>query len=161
MQFEVDGVAYQARNMDAFTQWDVLSLLMPLLSSGIVELLPLIDVVKERGLASLVDLPREELLARLPTVAREFAKIAPADRRFLISSCLSLCERKIPGQNMGWAPVWNGAAGRAMFDDINNDFWLMGRIAFGVLQHTPSFARFFPAAPWVSSAGGAFVNSIQ
>ncbi len=145
-QFEVDGVAYQARPMDAFTQWDILALLMPLLQAGLVELLPLVDLAKERGLASLADLPREELLAHTQEVSREFAKMKPEDRRFLISSCLSLCERKIPGANQGWAPVWNAAANRAMFDEINHDFWLMGRIAFGVLQSTPSFARFFPAA---------------
>jgi len=142
-EFEVDGVQYKCRNMGAFDQMDILTKLSPLLASGIVELLPLLAIVKELGLASIADLPKEEIIARAPGIARELAKMSSADRHFIVESCLSLCERKVSADR--WAPVWAVGAGRAMFDDINNDFWVMVRVAFGVLSHTPSFMRFFPA----------------
>jgi len=141
MEFEVDGVAYRVTKMDVFTQMDVLTKTSPLLAAGFVELLQLIELAKERGLASLADLPIPDLLSMAPNVARELSKMAPADQRFVVTTCLSFCERRT-GDGKSWSKVWS--AGGSMYDEITADLSRMLRIVWQVYNRT--FARFFPVA---------------
>lgn len=150
MQFTIDGVAYKARPMDAFTQMDIVSLLSPLVAAGGAELIPWLKEMRETAKAKaleaavagsdplaaaadgLLETDPAEALKHFGGLTRELAKMSSEDRRTIIASCLSLVDKQIKeGQ---WAPVWNVAASRAADDKINNNLWLMVRIAFEVIK---------------------------
>ena len=140
-EFEIDGRAYKVRSMDCFAQLAILAKVSPLLASGFGEIVAFVVAMRKEGIANLGNVPMERAAALLPPVARELAKMSDQDRREVIGACLDVVERKTDvGQ--GWAKIWNVAAGRAMFDDINNDLLLTLRIALNVFQGT--FRRFFP-----------------
>lgn len=143
MEFRVGEFIYKARRMDAFTQMDVISRLSPLMASGFGEIVPLLHELRKEGLTNFADLPMDRLGSIAAPVARELAKMPDEDRHFVVKSCLDLCDRKRDGDER-WAKVWSPQAGRAMFDDINNDISVMMRIVVGVLQGT--FESFLPAS---------------
>jgi len=151
MEFRIGEFTYKARRMDAFTQMSVISRLSPLLASGFGEIIPLMHKLREEGIANIADMPLDRLGAIATPVARELAKMSDDDRKFIISACLDLCDRKPDGDER-WAKVWNPQAGRAMFDDINNDVSILLRIVLGVLQGTCE--SFLPAS-LSGSLGGA------
>ena len=130
--------------MDAFTQFDVLAKVSPLLASGFGEIVPFFIEMRKEGFTSIADVPMQRAAQLLGPVSRELAKMPSDDRRFVMAACLGLCERKAISDQLGWAPIWNAQVGRAMFDDINNNMMVMLRIALAVIQGT--FADFFPAS---------------
>jgi hypothetical protein len=147
MEFTIDGVAYKARPMNAFTQADIVSLLSPVIAAGGAEIIPWLREMREAALAGgaggLLDANPAEALKHFGGLARELAKMKSEDRRFILSTCLELVDRQIKeGQ---WAPIWVPAAGRAADDKINNSLWLMVRIAFHVIQGT--LFPFFSVGP--------------
>jgi hypothetical protein len=129
--------------MDAFTQFDVIAKVSPLLASGFSEIVPFFIELRKEGIGSIADVPMQRAAQLFGPVSRELAKMPPEDRRYIMGACLGICERKQDGQQ-GFAPIWSDQAGRAIFDDINNNISVMLRIAVAVIQGT--FADFFPAS---------------
>jgi hypothetical protein len=138
MEFTIDGVAYKARPMDAFTQADVVSILSPIVAAGGAELVPWLKEMRATaaagGAGSLLDANPAEALKYFGGLTRELAKMSPADRRFVLSACLALVDKQISPTS--WAPIWIAAAGQAAEKDLQNNLWLMVRIAFAVIQKT-------------------------
>jgi hypothetical protein len=144
--------------MDAFTQMALVSKISPLLASGFGEAIPIVVSLRKEGMKNLADMPLEKLAAILTPVSRELAKMTNDDRLYIIGTCLNLCDRKHDGEQ-SFTKVWNDTAGRAMFDDINNDLSLMLRIVIGVLQVT--FSSFFPESLSGSFGKASNQSSIQ
>lgn len=137
----------------------IISRISPLLASGFGELAPLLVDMRRNGIGNLAEISLAQLGAIATPVARELARMSDADRKFIIGVCLATVDRKRDGEH-GWAKVWSSEAGISMFDDINNDFSVMLRIALGVFQET--FSGFLPAS--LSNSNGANLaasNSIQ
>jgi hypothetical protein len=136
MQFFIDGVTYKARQMDIFTQMDIVSLLSPLIMVGGAEIVPWLKEMREaaitNGAAGLLDADPTEALKHFGGLTRELAKMSSEDRKTIISACLSHVDRQIKeGQ---WAPVWVPAARMAAFPELNTNLWLTVRIAFEVIK---------------------------
>ena len=144
IEFRVGDYAYKSRHMDVFTQLDILAKLTPLLAAGFVEVVGIFLLLRERGVA-IEDAPLTEAAKLVRPVAAELSRMSQEDRRYIIASCLSVCERQSSGQQ-AWAPIWNTAAGMAMHQDINSDVSVVLRIALGVIDGT--FRRFFPESVW-------------
>ena len=134
-EFRVGTFTYRARSMDAFTQMSVAAKISPLVASGFAELLPFALKLAKTGVKNVADLPMKEATAMFAPVARELAKMPEEDRRFVISSCLSLCERQKDGAN-SWEPIWNHAAHISQQRDIQEDAVIMLRITIGVIHGT-------------------------
>ena len=144
LEFRVEKCTYRVqRPMDAFTQFDLIAKVSPLLASGFGEFVPFFIAMRKEGIAKIGDIPMDRMAKLVGPIARELAKMPTEDRHFVLASCLSICDRKQDGPTF-WAPVWNPQAGRSMFDDINNDISVMLRIALAVFQGT--FSNFFPAS---------------
>ena len=140
--FRVGSSTYRVgRPMDAFTQLAVIARVSPLFASGFGEIIPLVISLRQQGINNIADAPLEKLSSVATPVARELAKMPDADRQFVLSSCLDLCERQEDGKQV-WSKVWSSSAGRSMHQDINDDLGLMLRITLGVFQGT--FSSFFP-----------------
>jgi hypothetical protein len=101
--------------MDAFTQADVVSIISPLLAAGGSEITPFLQEARKEAAAraqqaiangkdakagvlnAVLDLPIDEALRRLGPLTHELAKMKPEDRRFVISACMSLVDKRIGG----------------------------------------------------------------
>jgi hypothetical protein len=160
MEFRVGDCVYrQTSRINAFDQIEIIAKISPLLASGFGELAPLLVQMRQQGVGNLAETSLEQLGHIATPVARELAKMSAGDRRFIIGTCLATVERKRDGE-IGWAKVWSADAGRSMFDDINNDFTVMLRIALGVFQET--FGGFLPAGlSSLTGANPAASHSIQ
>jgi hypothetical protein len=147
MQFVIDGVAYKAKQMDGFTQMDIVSLLAPLVAAGGAELIPWLKEMRDTalmgGAPGLLDADPAEALKHFGGLTRELAKMSSEDRRTILTACLTLVQRQIKeGQ---WADVWIPAARQAAYPELNNNLWLMVRIAFEVIKG--QLFPFFSASP--------------
>ena len=142
-EFTIEGRAYKARRLDPFAQFDMLAKVSPLMAAGFGEFLAFIVHMRQEGLANLEDAPLDKMAGILAPIARELAKMSDSDRREVIGACLGQCERQSENR-LGWEKIWNQAAGRAMFEDINDDALLMLKISYEVFKG--NFARFFPAS---------------
>ena len=136
-EFHIGEYTYRAKSMDAFTQMSVTAKISPLIASGFAELLPFAVKLRKDGIKNIADLPLKEAAAMLGPVAREMVKMPDEDRRYVISACLSLCERNKDGAQ-GWEPIWNHAAVISNQSDIQSDMILMLRITIGVIHGTLS-----------------------
>lgn len=142
MEFRIGDCVYrQTSKINAKTQLKIISKISPLLASGFGELAPLLVQLKREGVASLAEMSLSHLGQIATPVARELANMPDEDRDFIIGACIATVERKRDGE-IGWAKVWSADAGRAMFDDVNDDFTVMLRITLGVFQET--FSSFLP-----------------
>jgi hypothetical protein len=147
MQFVIDGVAYKAKQMDIFTQMDIVSLLSPLVALGGSEIIPWLKETRETvlvgGAAGLLDSDIGDALKHFGGLTRELAKMPSEDRRTILTSCLTLVDRQIKeGQ---WAPVWIPAARQAAYPELNNNLWLAVRISFEVIKG--QLLPFFTVSP--------------
>lgn len=150
MDFRVGDYTYhQMTKIDALTQWDMIAIVSPLLATGVGKLVPILAQMRQQGITNIAEASMDQLSEVATPVARELARMSRADRHFLISTCLMTLERKKDGE-AGWAKVWSVEAGRSMFDDINNDFSIMIRVALGVFQGT--FQSFLPSGLLRSTA---------
>ena len=144
MEFHIGDCTYrQTSKINGKTQMKILAKISPLLASGFGELAPLLVSLKRDGVRNIAEVSLMQLGQIATPVARELAKMPDEDRDYIINACLSTVSRKRDGE-IGWAAIWSSDANRAMFNDINNDFSLMLRIALGVFQET--FGPFLPAS---------------
>ena len=141
IEFRVDGFIYKAKRMDPFVQLALLAKISPLMAAGFVEVVTLIFKVKRDGFKSIVDAPKEDILKVIGPVAEQLSKMPDADRRYVIESCMDVCDRCKEGEDQ-FVKIWNQSAQRSMFQDIDEDISVILKITLGVIDGT--FARFFP-----------------
>ncbi|MCX5495368.1 hypothetical protein OSH11_11670 [Kaistia dalseonensis] len=142
-EFEVAGVQYNSRKMDAFQQFHVARKLAPAVAPFMKAIGPMLvaSQAAETQPAALVEslLPLMQAISDMPA----------DDCDFIVQSCLSVVSRKQAGGG-GWAPVWNKDAKVFMFDDI--DMTAMLAIAAQVIrENVGSFSRALPSV--LSTAG--------
>lgn len=157
MDFRVNDCTYRMTSrLNAKTQFSILQKISPLLASGFGQLAPLLIQLKQEGVANVAEMTLAQLSQIATPVARELAAMSDADRDYILGTLLSVVERKRDGE-IGWAKVWSPEVGRSMFDDVNNDFTVMLRIALGVFQET--FSAFLPAS--LSNLTGSKVAALR
>ena len=141
-EFTIAGQAYRAGPMDGMTQLHVLRRLGPIMGAfrGLAAVVP---VTPEPAAASdpagaLAALPAAlpaaalspETMAVMAPVMEAFSRMPDEDVDFVLGATLGLVRRQEKG-DAGWAAVWNPAAKRPMFADMNA--MAMISIAFNVL----------------------------
>jgi hypothetical protein len=129
------------RKMSALRQFDVAAKIGPLLASGIGEFVPLFMQLRREGFKSVTDIPLDRFGQIITPVARELSRMTNEDRRFLVSACLDVVDRKEDGKD-GWGRVWNAEANVAMFQDVESDLSVLIRLVLFSLQET--LGAFFP-----------------
>lgn len=138
-QFEINGVSYQARRIPAMQQMNLSARLLPVVSS-LIALRG--DAEKTEDGEAVVKF--EQLAA---PIANAIAAMSDADREFIISTCLSVVQRKKAGDT-GYISIWNAAAKAPQFDDI--DMLTMIMIAWNVIA--ADLGPFMSALPSASLA---------
>ena len=140
-EFELDGISYRSKKLDAFVQLNVARRLMPLVSSF-------------KDAAEVMDQGERPagVLDALEPIALAVAGLKDDDVNYIVAACLTAVDRQ---SGPGWQQVWNKAAGRAQFEDIQTNGYLMIRIAVEVIKDNVS--NFFPGLLSASS-GGAGVS---
>lgn len=139
--FEVGGHTYRAGKLDAFRQFHVVRRMAPVLSS-FSEITRAASAAQSGDPAAII-----EAVSPLLNVVAQM----PDDHvNYVLGTCLSICQRKMPGDT-GWARVWNADAQRPQFDDI--DMMVMVQIVAMVLS--AELSGFFRGLPSTSSAMAA------
>lgn len=134
-EFEVDGKQYRlVRKLDAFSQLHVARKLAPLL----VSLTPTPEMrqrlqAEAQARANGDDRPMVDMAEMMLPVIEGLAEMKSEDVDFISSTCLSVVSRN---QGTGWTPVWNAAAKRMQFEDI--DGMALLQITFQVIQENLS-----------------------
>lgn len=131
--FEIDGKQYRTvRRLDAKAQLHLVRKLAPLMLAltPTPELRQKLAADAQAGgeERSLVDMA--ELM--MPVI-EGLAGMKAEDVDFITETCASVVSRN---QGAGWAPIWNGAAKRMQFEDIDGMGLL--QITFNVLQENLS-----------------------
>ena len=144
-EFQIGSFIYRARRMAALDQFAVVTKMLPIVAAGLGDLVPVIQRLRDEGIATLGADATTVALAALKPVAAAFASMPDAHRLDVLHACLDLVERK-GSMDQGWAKIWNAAARQAMFEDINTDLPLMLQIAFEVLKANavPFLSAFLP-----------------
>lgn len=129
--FEVVGVRYRARKMNAILQLQVGRRVIPLFKAIPDDVSP--AMLKAQGFSALKALgPMMDVIASLPD----------ADVEFIINKCLAHAERQ-NGGGTGWSPVAT-LQGDVMFSDVSMDASATLQIAFGVIKE--NLSGFFTGA---------------
>lgn len=148
-EFEINGIPYKSTKLNAKDQWHITRRLLPVLTG----IRPLAIAwaqaeiakneaekaetpeAKAKALAQEVEFAktREEMLKGL---AESLKQLSDEDSDFIIDLCMSKTMRN-PGT--GWVAIWNKAAGREMFPDI--DMGLMLTVVGTIIQG--EMANFF------------------
>lgn len=135
--FEVNGVSYQARRMDLFTQISIATKLAPLMANGLAQILRIVAIAQDHGLANVLALPKAELLEHLVPLAAELAKMPEADQRFIIASTLAGVQKQNgTATKPQWASVWPAGMTEAAFPEFRTDLFLTMRVVATVLMAT-------------------------
>jgi hypothetical protein len=123
-EFEVDGVKYRSRKLNAFEQIHVFRKLAPILGSAS----SMIEALRPHDGATL-DIDMGALMPLIDAIAG----MPEDDVNFVLKKCLSVVQRAQPtAAGEGWADVWSAGADRPMFDDI--DAVVLIRISIAVIQ---------------------------
>ena len=142
-EFRIGEWVYNARSLDAWTQLDILIMLGPIMAAGFVQFVAMLNYMKSEGIQSVVDLPQEQVVKVLPSVAEALAKMPKQEVRQIIATLMQLCQRRqVDDMAQKWSAVWVPAAGRAISDDLNEDLLLILQIALAVFEG--NFRRYFP-----------------
>jgi len=121
-EFEVAGHRYASRKLDAFTQFHVVRKLAPAVAPLVSAAQPMLAAYVaakasgEGAAGSLADVGA--LLDNLEPLLKVLADLPADDCDFVLGTCLSAVTRA-DDKGGGWSPVWNAAAKRMMFDDID------------------------------------------
>jgi hypothetical protein len=140
---EINGVTYRTGKLDAFKQLHVARRIAPLLGK-VGPALAGFAAAQAPGEGGMPPAPPslDDLSRLLAPVADALAALPDADCNYVLQTCLSVCQRQLPGQ-AGWQVVWNAAAGQLQFQDL--DLPTMMRLALRVIQD--NLSGFFPARP--------------
>lgn len=98
----IAGVQYQVGKLDARRQLHVARRVMPIMGS-------LVALMQTQGQVT--------VQAALPAMAEQLAAMPDADVDYVVTTCLSVCQRKNELHGGGWGAV-QASNGRLMFDDI-------------------------------------------
>lgn len=134
-EFEVLDYTYRAGRIDAMTQFHITRRLATVLAS-------FKDVAKLAGDGASIGIDA------LEPVAVALGRLPDEDVEYIIGKALAVVSRR-KGNDTGWAQIWNSAAKRPMFDDIEMPQMLM--ITMHVVQATLS--PFLPGLPFKSDGG--------
>ena len=151
LKFRIDNFDYQSRPMNAKTQLLLVRKTLPIIAAGFGEFVPLFLEMRQAGLKGVLDANLHRASEMLTPIATEFAKLTEEDSWTILSSCLSLCERRADGADM-WVQVWVPGAQAANGDDLNFDAMLMLRIALEVFRG--NLTNFCPASLFELFEGG-------
>jgi hypothetical protein len=152
LEFRLDGIEYKAKKFNAIEQINLYAKLAPLIFSGIAEILPFMQELRDASIAggmagafgSLMDnksIP--EMLRRFGPAAQKLSEMKPEDISFVIDACMRRTSKKI-GEGK-YADLWGHTAGRVMDDRLNSDAWLTLRICGSVIWG--SMGSFFSVSP--------------
>ncbi|MCX5516235.1 hypothetical protein C3941_19795 [Kaistia algarum] len=139
-EFEVGGIAYKSRKMDAFQQFHVARKLTPAVAPFMQSLAPMLAAGAGLG---------DDLVGAMMPLMQAIAAMPAEDCDFVIQSCLAVVDRQQSG-GAGWSPVFNRDAKRMMFEDI--DMPQMLAITVRVIQD--NVGSFSAALRSVSSGAG-------
>lgn len=90
---------YRIGKLDAFSQLHVARKLAPLLT----------------GLQKVSELTLDEAL---PPILNSLSQMSDSDVEYVLTKCLSVVSRALPGGVAGWQPIWNSHAKRPQYEDI-------------------------------------------
>lgn len=147
LEFEVDGVAYQAKPIDGFVALDISMLLSPVMVAGSAEIIASLKEANEERKAKaeaatskeIFDMimsikpkiPIEEFLRSFGPAAQYLARMRPEDRRFILTEVLKGVSKK---EGDRYVSIWSPGAGRPISDDLFYNLALMLRIAWPVIN---------------------------
>ncbi len=97
---EVGAHTYRIGKLDAFAQLHVARKLAPLLT----------------GLQKVSELSLDDAL---PPILNALSQMPDSDVEYVMVKCLSVVQRALPAGVQGWQPIWNSAAKRTQFEDID------------------------------------------
>lgn len=111
MDFEVGGQKYQSGKMDAFAQLHVMRKLAPVFAA-----MGSLSSVAAAFSAPNGEDGSEKAGKILPLLAEAVSSMSEEDFNSVLSKCCAVTSRKVG--EAGYAPIWNGQAGRLMYGDI-------------------------------------------
>lgn len=117
------GQVYRIGRLDAFKQLHVSRRLAPVVPTLVPVFLKI-----ARQESAMQDIPGTAAL--LQPFADALASMADADAEYLLSTCLSVVQRKT--SETTWAPVWSDKARACMFDDM--DLGVMVKLVLEVVK---------------------------
>lgn len=141
-EFEVGGVKYRSRKMDARRQFHVARKLTPAVAPLMHSLAPILMAAEAQGAP-------DRFVDALMPLAEAIAAMPAEDCDFVLDECLSIVDREQPG-GTGWSAVFNRDARRMMFEDIGMPEMLT--IAVRVIQD--NVASFTSALRSASNGAG-------
>ena len=158
-EFTVGEFDYKSSTMDAMTQLHVVRRFSPALGA-VSEMLPAMRSagmdakVMSAILVANTDDPelkehQEALGKAVEALGKALGSLSDEATDYVVTACLSLCERRPKGKDGSWSPVWNRAAGKPQHADINMGVMLM--VVWKVLS--AELSGFFPGNPSPSATG--------
>ncbi|MBZ9939136.1 hypothetical protein LB518_22760 [Mesorhizobium sp. BR1-1-16] len=147
-EFEVGGSKYSSRKLDAFTAFHVARKLAPAVAPFVRAIGPAAATLAtmKAGTANVAGMT--DTMAALEPLARVLADLPAEDVDFVLKTCLGVVSRAAPNGG-GWSLVWNKAADRLMFDDID----MMSMVAIAVNVIKADIVPFMTALPSASNGG--------
>jgi len=127
-EFRVGEHSYRSRKLNLRQQWHVFRRLGPVMGP-IAHLLTMQP--PDPNDTEAIDRQMDAIMPFLNALAR----MPEEDVNYVLSTCLAVTQRAQGGNGAGpvaWADVWNAAAGREMFEDI--DFGVSAQIVWNVIQ---------------------------
>ena len=155
----IGGNNYRTGKMDAMTQFHVVRRLLPIISSltnatqdtaGTQSTSGAAEVNGADGAAGtpVTNRAAPSMEQFLQALVNALAKLSDEDCEFIIAKCLTTCRRQ---QGAGWSIVWNVAAKRPQYEDI--DLGAMMNLTTETLQE--NLAGFMPALPFGLVSGNS------
>ncbi len=137
--FDLNGVLYRARKLNAMDQLFLVQKLTPLAAS----LVPVIQAAaREASNGPLAGALLKMEVGDLMPLAQGIASLPEADTKAILARCLSHVQRGVTSQaGTSWANVWSTSAEAPMFDDL--DLFTMLTIVAHVVKK--DLAPFFGA----------------
>ena len=151
--FEIGGTSYRAGRIDAIKQLHVVRRLSPLVGALQGPDLDAITMAPPPPGEDAANSPevrqRDDALAGLLSrLTGAVASLSDADTEYVLAVCLGVVERQ-EANGLGWSRVWNQAARRPQYDDINlvTMMQLVGRVLMAnVGDFTSALPRSFQSA---------------
>ncbi len=149
IEFEIGGVAYQARRLDLLTQLAIVTKLGPLMASGLAQILQLFDSVTEElgtvpsesramlAIAHILAPPKGKLIERLAPLMGELAKMPQDDQQFILAHTLSVVQRNAGSASTPrWETIWPLGLPTPALAEFRSDLMLTLRVVGTVLGMT-------------------------
>lgn len=139
-EFTIKEYTYRSRKLDAFAQMHVVRRIAPIITS--------LKAMFEQGLRP-DDQADADFFDTLGPLVDAVSALPDADVNYVVATCLAVVDRQ---SGPGWQTVWNSAAGRAQFEDIQTNMMLMLHLCYMVIQD--SVSNFLSELPTELKDGG-------